>query len=103
MNRIILFLSLITVLALVFWVTGVPLAEAYDDFPEPTIHPSDGYPNCCVNFDRLQGQNCANFTKVYCGWGYYGHGYCECYNNYWSCYSYQYIPPNHESLCYFNE
>jgi hypothetical protein len=99
MRRSTLFCGLAVVLSLVFWATGLPVAEG---FPIYADDPSDAYPSCCADFEQLQGQSCPNGVRVRCSWGYYGSGYCQCYyGTSWGCYSSQPIPTNpSQPLCY---
>jgi hypothetical protein len=102
MNRSILLCGLIAALAMVFSIAGSPPVEAW---PPYYIHdPNMEYPSCCADFEQLQGQACPPDARVYCNWGYYGEGYCQCYygtGTSWECYSYQPIPASPDQpICY---
>jgi len=85
MKRSVLLSFLVAVLAVVFWMTG-PVG-AYFVPPQPTPDAP-----CCR---QLQGQSCSwspsGQNTIYCSWGRYGGGYCQCSGT-WGCYSSQPIP-----------
>jgi hypothetical protein len=99
-SRSLLLCGLTAVLAIVFWIAGPPPTEAWP--PYVIDEPENPYPGCCADFEQLQGQGCPTDARVYCNWGYYGQGYCQCYyGTTWECYSYQSIPSNPDQpICY---
>lgn len=92
MKRRFLLLGLVAVLAVVFSITGPAGAIVIPPQPEPDAP-------CCID---LVGQSCSwGQSAVYCNWGDYGPGYCQC-GGVWYCSSYRSIPANPDRpICYY--
>lgn len=87
MKRSVVLCGLVAALSIAFLATGPVGAIFVPPQPDPDAA-------CCID---LQGQSCSwspsGQNTVYCTWGAYGGGYCQCSGT-WGCYSSRPIPTN---------